>query len=153
MNPSNGRRAALNATLIAQIRQMIAGAILFNQQIADKVGFRLTDMQCMSVLDLLGPSTPGKLAKCTGLTTGGVTVMLDRLEKAGYVKRAPNPRDRRSVLVSVNAKKLKKINGYYDRITSQTIEVFDGFPEAELEVVGRCLAQLNAIRVERGPLE
>ena len=151
MSLSNARRAALNQSLIAQIRQMIAGTILFNQQVADRVGFRLTDMQCMNVLDLLGPSTPGKLAECTGLTTGGVTVMLDRLEKAGYVKRAPNPNDRRSVLVSVNPKKLEKIHTYYDRINRQTVAVFSEFPEAELEVVGRFLARLNAIRVERGP--
>ena len=150
---SSERRAELNASLIAHIRQFIAGSILFNHQVAERTGLRLTDMQCMNVLELLGPSTPGTLAACTGLTTGGVTVMLDRLEKAGYVKRAPNPADRRSVLVSVNPKKLKKMGAYYDRITRQTIEVFDGIPQAELEVVTRFFTRINAIRVQRGPLK
>jgi DNA-binding MarR family transcriptional regulator len=107
----------------------------------------------MSVLELLGPSTPGTLAAGTGLSTGGVTVMLDRLEQAGYVKRAPNPADRRSVLVSVNQKKLKKMSAYYDRVTRQTVEVFDATPEAELEAVAVFFARINAIRVERGPLK
>jgi DNA-binding MarR family transcriptional regulator len=150
---STERRAALNASLIRHIRQFIAGSVLFNQQVAEHTGLRLTDMQCMNVLELLGPSTPGTLAACTGLTTGGVTVMLDRLEKAGYVKRAPNPADRRSVLVSVNPKKLKKINTYYARVTSQTIEVFNAIPEAELDVVERFFTRINAIRVERGAME
>jgi DNA-binding MarR family transcriptional regulator len=150
---SSARRTQLNAALTAHIRQMIAGAVLFNQSVADRTGLRLTDMQCMNVLDLLGPSTPGKLAACTGLTTGGVTVMLDRLEKAGFVRRSPNPADRRSVLVSVNPKKLKKIGGYYDRITRQTVEVFDALPEADLEAVARFFARINAIRVDRGPLK
>src|SRR5580698_8914249 len=99
---STSKRNALEVKLIRQIRQLIAGSILFNQRIADRVGLHLTDMQCLNLLDLLGPVTPGKLAACTGLTTGGVTVMLDRLEKAGVVKRERNPNDRRSVLVRVN---------------------------------------------------
>lgn len=150
---SSERRAELNASLIADIRKFIAGSILFNHQVAERTGLRLTDMQCMNVLELLGPSTPGTLAACTGLTTGGVTVMLDRLEQAGFVKRSPNPNDRRSVLVSVNPKKLKKIYAHYDRITRQTVEVFDGIAEAELEVVARFFARINAIQVERGPLK
>jgi DNA-binding MarR family transcriptional regulator len=72
----------------------------------------------IGVLDLLGPSTPGKLAECTGLTTGGVTVMLDRLEKAGFVKRERNPNDRRSVLVHVNPKRLQKMPAYYAEINA-----------------------------------
>jgi DNA-binding MarR family transcriptional regulator len=150
---SSPRRTELNAALIGHIRQFIAGSILFNQQVAERTGLRLTDMQCLNVLELLGPSTPGTLAACTGLTTGGVTVMLDRLERAEYVKRAPNPADRRSVLVRVNPKKLKKMTTHYDRITRQTIEVFDAIPEADLEAVARFFAHINAIRVDRGPLE
>jgi MarR family transcriptional regulator, organic hydroperoxide resistance regulator len=150
---STKRRAVLNESMLRHIRQFIAGSILFNQQVADENGLRLTDMQCLSVLELLGPSTPGKLAEHTRLSSGGVTVMLDRLEKAGYVKRAPNPEDRRSILVSVNLKRLKKFQAYYDRITQQTVEVFEATPEAELEAVERFFGRINAIRVERGPLE
>jgi len=146
MSTSTRQRDALHASLIRHIRQFIAGAILFNQKVAEETGLSLTDMQCMNVLDLLGPSTPGKLAECTGLTTGGVTVMLDRLEKAGFVKRAPNPADRRSVLVSVNPRQLKKINAHYERIELQTVAVFSGLPEDELRAADGFLARLNAIR-------
>ena len=145
-------RTALHASLIAHIRQFIAGTILFNQKVADHAGLRLTDMQCVNVLDLLGPSTPGKLAACTGLTTGGVTVMLDRLEAAGLVRRAPNPADRRSILVSVNPKTLRKIHAYYDQINQQTVALFSEFPEADLRAVANFFSRLNTIRVERGPL-
>ncbi|MGA1982144.1 MAG: MarR family winged helix-turn-helix transcriptional regulator [Acidobacteriaceae bacterium] len=146
MNLSTAKRAALHSSLNVQIRQLIAGTILFNQKIADAAGLRLTDMQCMNVLDLLGPSTPGKLAECTGLTTGGVTVMLDRMERAGFVKRSPNPNDRRSVVVSVNPKRLKKLHTYYDQINRQTVAIFSEFPEADLEVVASFFSRLNAIR-------
>jgi DNA-binding MarR family transcriptional regulator len=152
MAMSNKKRTALHEGLLIQIRQFIAGVIFSNQQVAEHAGLRLSDMQCINVLDLLGPSTPGRLAQRTGLTTGGVTVMLDRLELAGYVKRMPNPDDRRSILVSVNRRQLRKIHAYYDQITEQTVAVFLETPEAELEAVARFFSRINAIRVERLPL-
>ena len=144
-------RTTLQDGLVVQIRQFIAGTILFNQRVADRAGLHLTDVQCINLLELLGPSTPGTLAQCTGLTTGGVTVMLDRLEKAGYIKRSPNPNDRRSILVSVNPKKLKAIHAPYDHVYRQTVALFSEFPELELQVIAKFFSRLNALRVERKP--
>jgi DNA-binding MarR family transcriptional regulator len=132
---STENRRALHAAFVTQIRQFIAGTILFNQSVADRVGLSLTDMQCINLLELLGPSTPGKLAASTGLTTGGVTVMLDRLEKAGLVKRQPNPKDRRSVLVKVDAKKLRKVNSFYSGINQRLEAFLSGRSEAEIQSV------------------
>ena len=142
-------RTTLQDGLVVQIRQFIAGTILFNQRVADRAGLHLTDVQCINLLELLGPSTPGTLAQCTGLTTGGVTVMLDRLEKAGYIKRSPNPNDRRSILVSVNPKKLKAIHAPYDLVYRQTVALFSEFPEGELQVLAKFFSRLNSIRADR----
>jgi DNA-binding MarR family transcriptional regulator len=150
MSLSRARRAELHETMIGQIRQFIAASILFNQRVAEQTGLGLTDMQCVGVLEMLGPTTPGTLAEWTRLSSGGVTVMLDRLEKGGYVKRAPNPADRRSILVSVNAKKLKPLQAYYDGVTRQTLEVFAQTPEAELEAVSRFFARINSMRIDGG---
>jgi len=146
---STENRLALHAAFVTQIRQFIAGTILFNQSVADRVGLSLTDMQCINLLELLGPSTPGKLAASTGLTTGGVTVMLDRLEKAGLVKRQPNPKDRRSILVKVNARKLQKINSFYSEINQRLEAFLSGRSEAEIQSVITFLSSMNAIRAER----
>jgi DNA-binding MarR family transcriptional regulator len=146
---SNPSRAQLRETLVRSIRQFIAGSILYNQQVADRVGLRLTDMQCINVLDLMGPSTPGELARSTGLTTGGVTVMLDRLEKSGYVKREPNPRDRRSVLVRLNPAKLKKVNAFYGEINERMAGLLDDTPEPELRSVIDLFAKMNSWRAEQ----
>jgi len=146
---STENRLALHSELVAQIRRFIAGAILFNQKVADHVGLHLTDLQCVNLLDLLGAVTPGKLAECTGLTTGGVTVMLDRLEKAGIVKRERNPNDRRSVLVRVNPKKLRKINKLYRGINEQLGTFLSETPEAQLQSVADFFTRMNALRTER----
>jgi DNA-binding MarR family transcriptional regulator len=141
----------LRETVIRCLREFIAGSIIYNQQVADRVGLHLTDVQCINVLELIGPSTPGELARCTGLTTGGVTVMLDRLEKGGYVKREPNPRDRRSVLVRLNPTKLKKVRAFYEEIDQRTMALLDQTPEPELRSVVKLFSKMNAFRAERPP--
>ena len=148
---SSSDRAQLHETVIACLRQFIAGSILYNQQIADRVGLRLTDMQCINALELMGPSTPGELARFTGLTTGGVTVMLDRLEKGGYLTREPNPRDRRSVLVHLNPTKAKKLQSFYGEINQRMDALLDETPERELRSVVNVLSKMNASRVEEPP--
>jgi DNA-binding MarR family transcriptional regulator len=145
---SSSDRARLHETVIHSLRQFIAGSILYNQQIADRVGLRLTDMQCINALELMGPSTPGELARFTGLTTGGVTVMLDRLEKGGYLKREPNPRDRRSVLVRLNPAKAKKLQAFYGEVNERMEALLDATPERELRSVVNLLAKMNASRAD-----
>src|ERR1700740_912187 len=132
MSMSSPSHAQLRETVVRCLREFIAGSIMFNQQIADGGGLPLTDMQCINVLELMGPSTPGELARFTGLTTGGVTVMLDRLEKGGYLKREPNPSDRRSVLVHLNPTKVKKMQGFYGEINQRMAGLLDETPEREL---------------------
>jgi MarR family transcriptional regulator, organic hydroperoxide resistance regulator len=145
---SSPNHAQLRETVVRCLREFIAGSIIYNQQVADRVGLRLTDMQCINVLELMGPSTPGELARSTGLTTGGVTVMLDRLEKAGYVKRVPNPRDRRSVLVRLNPTKLKKMQAFYGEINQRMAALLDETPDRELRSVVDLFSKMNASRAE-----
>ena len=146
---STGNRAALHASLIRNIRYFIAGTIVFNQKVADSVGLHLTDMQCLNLLELEGAMTPGKLAKWMGLSTGGVTVMLDRLEKGGYIRREANPSDRRSVLVHTNPRKAHKIQPHYQEINREMEVFLTESPRAELEAANRFLERINTIRASR----
>lgn len=139
-------RKNLHAELTGVIRLFIAGSILFNSKVAERNGLHLTDMQSINMLDMLGPMTAGRLAECTGLTTGGVTVMLDRLEKAGFVKREPNPNDRRSVLVSVNPRKLKKVHEQYGAINQQLDAFLSEMPEEDVRTVIRFFKGTQAIQ-------
>ena len=77
-------------------------AVLFRNAIGRKLGLNITDSECLSLLAIKGISTPTELAQYTGLTTGSTTAMLDRLEKADFIKRKPNPKDRRGVLIEIN---------------------------------------------------
>jgi MarR family transcriptional regulator, organic hydroperoxide resistance regulator len=148
---STENRAVLYGVVVRQVRHFIAGSILFNQKVADRVGLHLTDMQCINLLEMLGPTTPGELARCMGLTTGGVTVMLDRLEKRGYIKREPNPGDRRSLLVRVLPKKFERLDSFYGEINRRFGAVLDETPEEDLETVIEFFSRCNAVRAELPP--
>jgi DNA-binding MarR family transcriptional regulator len=134
------------AALVHQLRHFIAGVILYNQRVADKVGMNPTDMQCVHLLELMGPLTPGKLAECTGLTTGGVTVVLDRLEKAGYIRREPNPGDRRSVVVRLQPSIMEGMAEHYADINRQMETFLSTYPERKLETVLEFLTKVNSVR-------
>ena len=73
----------------------------FDQAIADRLGMNRTDMRCIDLIDQAGGMTAGELAKAAGLTTGAVTAVVDRLEKAGMAKRVADPADRRRVRIEV----------------------------------------------------
>jgi len=84
------------------VRRAIALSVLYNDQVASKVGMSASESQSMHLLQLYGPMTPGRLAEVTGLSTGTITGVLDRLERLGFVRRERSTQDRRKVLVSLD---------------------------------------------------
>ncbi len=134
--------------VVLEIRKFIAAAIFFNTQAAEKAGLGLTDMQMLHMLQLYGPSTPSRLAAWTGLSSGGVTVAVDRLEKAGYVRRAPNPEDRRSLLITLIPARLRKIAAMYEGVEKETRRLLGLLPERDLEAVVRFFETMHEARTE-----
>lgn len=92
-------RAATAAALAEAMRASSALSVLLSQAIADRVGISPTDLESLDLVIRHGPLTAGRLAELTGLTTGAVTGLVDRLERRGYVRREPDPADRRRVVV------------------------------------------------------
>lgn len=80
-------------------RRLSNATVMFHQAVADRLGMSLTDYKALGILHDMGPITAGRLAEITGLTTGAVTGIVDRLERAGYVRRERDPGDRRKVIV------------------------------------------------------
>lgn len=87
--------------LIQSLRAWQTAADLLDQAFADFVGINRTDTRCLDIVHQSGPMAAGELARQAGLTTGAVTAVIDRMEKAGLLQRAFDPADRRKVLVDV----------------------------------------------------
>jgi DNA-binding MarR family transcriptional regulator len=94
------------------LRRLSAYTVLFNEAVADRLGITLTDLKCSSLLDLQGPMSAGTLAEITGLTTGAITGVIDRLEKAKLARRVADPHDRRKVIVET----VRVRAGEFDRL-------------------------------------
>jgi predicted transcriptional regulator len=80
-------------------RDFIAAVVVFHDLVGRCLGVSATDRKCLDLLSR-GAVTAGELARFTGLTTGAITGIIDRLVKAGYAERVSDPGDRRRVLVA-----------------------------------------------------
>ncbi len=84
-------------------RKMSTQTVFLHQAIAQGVGLNATDTKCIDLIlrAPLGSVTAGWIAEATGLTTGAVTHILDRLEKREFIERVRDTQDRRKVLIRV----------------------------------------------------
>jgi DNA-binding MarR family transcriptional regulator len=99
MSTKSKRRRDLEAALNAAMRDVSAHSVLYSQAVADRLGMNSTDLECLDHISR-GPLTAGRLAQLTGLTTGAITGIIDRLERAGLARRERDADDRRKILVT-----------------------------------------------------
>ena len=94
-------RQALIDELFEERRVLGSANDIADQAVADYHGVNRTDARCLEIIERLGGVTAGRLARESGLSTGAVTTVLDRLERAGLARRTSDPKDRRRVLVEM----------------------------------------------------
>lgn len=98
-SPGSEDRTAMMVDLQRAMREAGAQSTLFGQAVADRLGISASDLDGLDVIHLRGPLTAGALATATGLTTGAITGLIDRLERAGLAERKRDSHDRRKVMV------------------------------------------------------
>ncbi|HSD56515.1 MAG TPA: MarR family transcriptional regulator [Candidatus Saccharimonadales bacterium] len=118
-------------------------SVLFRNAIGRKLGLNVTDSECLSLLAIKGTSTPTELARYTGLTTGSTTTMLDRLERANFIKRKPNPNDRRGVLVEISKQWQEKAGPLVAGVQKTHGELLSTYSTAELEIIADFLTRFT----------
>ena len=99
MSTPDIERDELVAAILRATAEMSTGRAAFTQVVAERFGLAATDVDCLGLLASEGAKAVGRLGEITALTTGATTRMVDRLEQAGYVRRVPDPADRRRVIV------------------------------------------------------
>jgi len=136
---SRSSRAELVDAVLRASRKGSAQAALFSQAVADRLGLAGSDVECLDILEQEGRLTVGRLAELTGLTTGSATRMVDRLEQAGYVRRVPDPADRRRVLVEPVPERLAGVGALHDSLRSAGRELIAGYDDAQLAAIASYL--------------
>lgn len=112
------------------------GAI-FSQAVADSAGISSSDLECLDFLNLEGRVTAGRLAEVTGLTTGAITGVVDRLEKAGFVRRERDENDRRKVFIAIVPENIARIGRLYEHMQRAILKDWEGYSDAELKLLLR----------------
>jgi DNA-binding MarR family transcriptional regulator len=140
--------------LVSEVRRSQVATDRFDQSVADALGINRTDMRCIDILESEGPLPAGRLAESAGLSTGAMTTALDRLEAAGFARRAHDSSDRRRVLVEVTPLVAELTRRYYAEHAAMGAALYDRYTAAELEMLlefvrrGREFNERRAAEVE-----
>lgn len=138
-------RGKLIAELSHQARVSTLWTVLLHHAIASRSGINVTDMQCINLLQLRGPMTPGQLADAMFLTTGGaITAVIDRLEKAGMVRRRRDEQDRRRVIVEVAAYgPVTELSDRFEPVGEVYESLLGDYTDEQLELILGYLTRAN----------
>ena len=135
-----------------QLRVMSGWTVLFHESIAKRLGLNVTDHKCLDLILRGGALPAGELARRSGLTTGAITGVIDRLEKAGLAKRVADPKDRRRVLVELQEENvIKVVVPLFNKISRDTRAMLGAYQDNELKVIQKFL--VDCIDVTRSQLE
>ena len=128
-------------------RIMSTQTVFLHQTIAQTVGLNATDTKCIDLI-LRGPQdgvTAGWLSQMTGLTTGAITHILDRLEKRRFVERTRDSRDRRKVFVRVRPESLEPVAPKYEAIGKAYMALVEQYSDKDLQLICDYLEKTSAI--------
>ena len=143
-------RAATEAELDRALREVGAQTVLFSHAVADRAGISSTDLETLDILARNGPMTAGRLAELTGLTTGAITGLVDRLDRRGYARREPHPSDRRSVIVRPLIENAERdLAPSYAGMSQAMADLMSRYSDEELAVVTDFLTRAAAISAEQ----
>ena len=121
-------------SIVEKFREMSIETIMFHQAVADVLGLHITDHKCLDLLHRFGAMPAGRLGELTGLTTGAVTGIIDRLERAGYARRTNDPKDRRRTIVEPtrNRKLERKIEMIFMPLHESMHRLLSSYADNEL---------------------
>ncbi|MET9608148.1 helix-turn-helix domain-containing protein [Streptomyces sp. NPDC006512] len=144
------RPPATAGEAIARMDHYVALGLIGQQEVAQLLGLNVTDLTCLGHVLGAGdtPLSAGDLAGLTHLTTGAVTGVLNRLERAGYAHRRPDPADRRRVRVVADPAAAARVVAVYEPFYARLGALFAEYSPEEVAVIadwfGRAAVEMRA---------
>lgn len=139
------RNLDLTEMVIKNLRKLSARMVLFQQKAAQSLGVVHTDFKTVDILNEVGPITAGDLGKITGLSTGSITALIDRLEQSGYVKREKDPTDRRRVMIVPIKERQHLIKEHNQPLNQSMTQLCSQYNEEELSLINGFIEKTIAI--------
>ena len=128
-------------------RKMSTQTVFLHQAIAQSVGLNATDTKCIDLI-LRGPGgsvTAGWLSDMTGLTTGAITHILDRLEKRQFIERVRDTQDRRKIFIRVRPESLEPLIPKYEAMGNAYISIVEQYGDEELQLICDYLEKISEV--------
>jgi DNA-binding MarR family transcriptional regulator len=144
---ANSKNALVENVSIA-VRRMGAQSVVMSKIVADHFSLNQTDLEVLDLIQLRGEASAGELAAATGLSSGSVTALLDRLESAGYIERFGDPGDRRRVLVRIRPNAIKPIVAMYGDIQTKMHALWSTFDPDQLRTILDFITRSTDLAVE-----
>ncbi len=147
VSPGKSDRATLLGKLWDLGRRMSTQTVFLHEAIAQTVGLNATDTKCIDLV-LRAPEgmlTAGQIAELSGLTTGAVTHILNRLEKRGFIERRRDAHDRRKVFVRVCEASLVPLQPRYEAIGHRYMRLVEQYDERELRVICEYMEKVTEV--------
>jgi DNA-binding MarR family transcriptional regulator len=116
-----------------------------DEAVADRAGLHRTDLRCLEIVARDGPISAGRLAAMAGLSTSAVTSVIDRMERAGRMRRAPDSADRRKVLLEVTALARQEGRAAFAGLIAGTEQLLARYSHAELLLLDGFLDAVRAL--------
>ncbi|ADU93792.1 MarR family winged helix-turn-helix transcriptional regulator [Geobacillus sp. Y412MC52] len=129
--------------LLVALRENSTNTVLFHASIAKQCGLNETDHKCLDYIIRNGPVTAGQIMAYTGLTSGAVTGIINRLEEKGYVRRSKDAEDKRKVLVEAIPESMARIDALFEPVMEDTIRLLRCYSEEELAVILDFVSRCN----------
>ncbi|PKO16570.1 MAG: MarR family transcriptional regulator [Chloroflexi bacterium HGW-Chloroflexi-10] len=129
-------------------RELSTRMVMFHQAVAERFGLTSTEHKCLDLLYRNGSMMAGQLAELAGLTTGAITKIADRLEKAGFVVRERSEKDRRQVILHADPERAKEIGEIFITLSQAMYAVTSRYTEEERRVIHKYLMEMTAILKE-----
>jgi DNA-binding MarR family transcriptional regulator len=155
MEKSAARNSPSPFEVALAMRDFDASLDLLDQAVATAFGIGRTDLRAMEIVSRSGPKNAGDLAAELGLTTGAVTALIDRMEKAGFLRRTRGTTDRRQVLVELTATAKRREASVFGPLAKESAKELSRFTGAERTVIMEFLRRAKGVsdraraRVER----
>ena len=130
-------QSELREAIDQQMHELSTRTVIFHHFIGERLGLNPTDHKCLDIIiRATNPITAGRLADETGLTTGAITGVMDRLEQAGYVKRERDPNDRRLIFINpLLDKAMAKIGQLFAPVKLAGQKLYSKYTDQELAVI------------------
>lgn len=135
----------LQENFTLRMRGLGSRTVLYQQNVATSLGLYNNDFLSIDILNEKGPITAGELSKLTGLATGSVTALIDRLEKNGFVRRQNDPNDRRKVIIVPIYEDKKEISDTYLALHADMVKLASAYTDEELKLITHFLERASTV--------